>query len=120
MKATGTTFEILDACDDARVEAQKTLDSLTPKTARSRLRYIERRTKWDLFRRDSEYWAGRWENSSDRQLTIQCNGTRWLEDSILEQIDKVEKQVQNITALTTFTLDADEVYALSYTHERNP
>lgn len=115
MKATGTAFEVLEACERATIEHTKTMDYLAPRTAKARLRYIKKKTKWDLFRRSSEYWANRWELSSSRHLTLQCNGTLWTRDT-LTRVESLWERVNCLSSFDTFTLSDREITDLSYVH----
>ena len=118
MKATGTAAEIMEACERATIEHNKVLDYLAPKTARSRLRYIEQKTQWDLFRRSSEYWAGRWETSSRRDSVLQNNGTAYTLRKI-NVIEEIAERVDNLSSLDSFTVSDHEISTLSYIYKED-
>lgn len=115
MRATGTAADILAACINAKQEYAKTYAELAPKTEKARQNYISKKSRWDLFRRGSEYWATRWNDSQSRALTLQYNGTSWTQ--LREEIVlTVEEQVKKLESFDTFTLSAFEIEAICYTH----
>lgn len=115
MRATGTAADVMEACERVKQEFAKTYAELAPKTEASRQAYINRKHTWDIFRRNREYWATRWETSSSRDFAIQCNGTGWIntrEEIVLD----VERKVNVLDSFDTFTLSDTEITALSYIH----